>query len=166
MRKKSTLIFIAALLPALCAAQWLWIDEAGRRVYSDQPPPPAVPPARIMRQPGVAAPALWTASSPASAAAPISPSSSPPSLPRAGRAASTPAPALPGDEALRALREENTRLRDAHCTRLRDAWVTLESGVRLARTLPNGEREVLDDAARAAERQRLQGLLASDCPAL
>jgi hypothetical protein len=40
----------------------------------------------------------------------------------------------------------------------------LESGVRLARTLPNGEREVLDDAARAAERQRLQALLASDCP--
>jgi hypothetical protein len=32
--------------------------------------------------------------------------------------------------------------------------------------LPNGEREVLDDAARAAERQRLQGLLASDCPAV
>ena len=76
------------------------------------------------------------------------------------------APALPGDEALRALRDENARLRDAHCTRLRDAWVTLESGVRLARTLHNGEREVLDDAARAAERQRLQGLLASDCPTL
>jgi hypothetical protein len=61
---------------------------------------------------------------------------------------------------------ENARLREAHCARLRDAWVTLESGVRLARMLPNGEREVLDDAARAAERQRLQGLLASDCPAV
>ena len=65
---------------------------------------------------------------------------------------------------MRALRDENAALRAAHCARLRDAWATLESGVRLARTLPNGEREVLDDAARAAERQRLQGLLASDCP--
>ena len=65
---------------------------------------------------------------------------------------------------MRTLRDDNARLRAAHCTRLRDAWATLESGVRLARILPNGEREVLDDAARAAERQRLQGLLASDCP--
>jgi hypothetical protein len=160
MKQKITLIFIAALLPALCAAQWLWLDEAGRRVYSDQPPPPAVPPARILRQPGVAAPALWTASSPASGAAPSSPA------PRAARAASSPPSEMPGEEALRALRDDNARLRAAHCTRLRDAWATLESGVRLARTLPNGEREVLDDAARAAERQRLQGLLASDCPAV
>lgn len=157
MKKKSTLIFIAALMPVLCAAQWLWLDEAGRRVYSDQPPPPAVPPARILRQPGVAAPALWTASAPA-------PSSTPPSPPRAARAASAPPPSLPGEEAVRALRDENAALRAAHCARLRDAWATLESGVRLARTLPNGEREVLDDAARAAERQRLQALLASDCP--
>lgn len=157
MTNKNIFVFIVSLLPALCAAQWLWLDEAGRRVYSDQPPPPAVPPARILRQPGVAAPALWTASAPA-------PSSAPPSPPRAARTASAPPPALPGEEALRALRDENAALRAAHCARLRDAWSTLESGVRLARTLPNGEREVLDDAARAAERQRLQGLLASDCP--
>lgn len=151
---------MASALPVLCAAQWLWLDEGGRRVYSDQPPPPAVPPARILRQPGVAAPALWTASSPTSA--PLTP----PSPPRPSRSASAPPPPQPGEEALRALRDENARLRDAHCARLRDAWATLESGVRLARTLPNGEREVLDDAARAAERQQLQGLLASDCPAV
>ncbi len=153
MTKKNILVFIASALPVLCAAQWLWLDEGGRRVYSDQPPSPAVPPARILRQPGATA-------------APIPPSSSAPPPPRAARAGSAPAPARPGEEALRALQAENARLRDAHCARLRDAWATLESGVRLARTLPNGEREVLDDAARAAERQRLQGLLASDCPAV
>ncbi len=153
MTKKNILVFMASALPVLCAAQWLWLDEGGRRVYSDQPPSPAVPPARILRQPGATA-------------APIPPSSSAPPPPRAARAGSAPAPARPGEEALRALQAENARLRDAHCARLRDAWATLESGVRLARTLPNGEREVLDDAARAAERQRLQGLLASDCPAV
>lgn len=150
---------MVAVLPTLSVAHWLWLDEAGRRVYSDQPPPPAVPPARVLRQPGVAAPALWTASTPASA-------STAPSAARATRAASAPPPVIPGEEALRSVQAENARLREAHCARLRDAWVTLQSGVRLARTLPNGEREVLDDAARAAERQRLQGLLASDCPAL
>ena len=159
MIKKNSLVLTACLLPGLCAAQWRWLDEAGRRVYSDQPPPPAVPPARVLRQPGVAAPALWSASTPAS-----SPPSTPPSAARAARAASAPPAVIPGEQALRSLQAENARLRDAHCARLRDAWVTLESGVRLARTLPNGEREVLDDAARAAERQRLQGLLASDCP--
>lgn len=157
MTKKNILVLTASLLPALCAAQWLWTDDAGRRVYSDQPPPPTVPPARILRQPGVSAPALWTSSSPASSSPALAP-------PRAARAASAPTPARPGEEAVRALRDENAALRAAHCARLRDAWATLESGVRLARTLPNGEREVLDDAARAAERQRLQGLLASDCP--
>ncbi len=157
--KKNILVLTACLLPALGAAQWLWLDEAGRRVYSDQPPPPAVPAARILRQPGVAAPALWTGSAPA-------PASTPPAAAHATRAASAPPPVIPGEEALRSVQAENARLREAHCARLRDAWVTLESGVRLARTLPNGEREVLDDAARAAERQRLQGLLASDCPAV
>ncbi len=150
---------MVAVLPTLSVAHWLWLDEAGRRVYSDQPPPPAVPPARVLRQPGVAAPALWTGSAPA-------PASTPPAAARATRAASAPPPVIPGEEALRSVQAENARLREAHCARLRDAWVTLQSGVRLARTLPNGEREVLDDAARAAERQRLQALLASDCPAL
>lgn len=150
---------MVAVFPTLSVAHWLWLDEAGRRVYSDQPPPPAVPPARVLRQPGVAAPALWTAPTPASA-------STAPSAARATRAASAPPPVIPGEEALRSVQAENARLREAHCSRLRDAWVTLQSGVRLARTLPNGEREVLDDAARAAERQRLQALLASDCPAL
>jgi len=159
MMKKNIFVFVCALLPALGAAQWLWLDEAGRRVYSDQPPPPAVPAARILRQPGVAAPALWTGSAPA-------PATTPPAAARATRAASAPPPVIPGEEALRSVQAENARLREAHCARLRDAWVTLESGVRLARMLPNGEREVLDDAARAAERQRLQGLLASDCPAV
>jgi hypothetical protein len=159
MMKKNIFVFALTLLPALGATQWLWLDEAGRRVYSDQPPPPAVPAARILRQPGVAAPALWTGSAPATA-------STPPNAARAARAASAPPPVIPGEEALRSVQAENTRLREAHCARLRDAWVTLESGVRLARMLPNGEREVLDDAARAAERQRLQGLLASDCPAV
>ena len=161
MMKKTILVLISCLLPALCAAQWLWIDEAGRRVYSDQPPPPGLPPARILRQPGVAAPALWTASSPASAPAAPTPAPMPP---RAARSASSTTAAVPGDEALRSLQDDNARLRAAHCARVREAWLSLESGRRLARTLPNGEREVLDDAARAAERQRLQGLLSNDCP--
>ncbi len=145
---------LVMLSPVLCGAQWLWLDEAGRRVYSDQPPPPSVPAARVVRQPGLPAPAPSLASPPASAP----PVMAQPAAPRLASAASR-----AHDDAIRRLEADNARLRAAHCARLRDALASLASGHRLARTLPNGEREVLDDAARAVERQRLQGLLASDC---
>ena len=40
---------------------------------------------------------------------------------------------------------------------------TLDSGVRIARTNEKGEREFMDDAARAAEAKRTQDIIASDC---
>ena len=161
MIKKHILVCIAlGLTPLSGAAHWLWLDEAGRRVYSDQPPAPSVPAARVLRQPGRPAPSAWSASSPTPSpvTAPAPPQAA---APRSAPSASTP---TADDEAVRALKEQNARLRDAHCARLRATWASLASGQRLARILPNGEREVLDDAGRAAERQRLQEALASDCP--
>jgi hypothetical protein len=40
---------------------------------------------------------------------------------------------------------------------------TLDSGVRIARTNEKGEREFLDDKARAQEVQRTRDALASEC---
>jgi hypothetical protein len=37
--------------------------------------------------------------------------------------------------------------------------------VRVARMNDKGEREYMDDAARAAETKRLEGIIASDCKA-
>ena len=47
--------------------------------------------------------------------------------------------------------------------RAKQAKATLDSGVRMGRVSPSGEREVLDDAARATEAKRIQGIMASDC---
>lgn len=167
MNTKNLLVFIfASAVHALAGAQWKWIDEAGRPVYSDQPPPPGVPPHRIQRQPGAVSPAAVPDAPPVPAnASPPPPPSPSPVRSRTLRAAAS-SPATPEHDPVRSLQADNARLRDAHCTRTRQARDTLESGQRLSRTLPNGEREVLDDAARAAERMRLQGILASDCPTL
>ncbi len=49
------------------------------------------------------------------------------------------------------------------CQRARQSLATLDSGIRLAQVNEQGERIIMDDAARASETQRLQGIVASDC---
>lgn len=45
---------VALLLAAgLAQAQFVWVDPKGVRHYSDQPPPPGTPPARILKAPGL-----------------------------------------------------------------------------------------------------------------
>jgi hypothetical protein len=39
----------------------------------------------------------------------------------------------------------------------------MDSGARLARTNAKGEREIMDDAARATESQRIQSVIDADC---
>jgi hypothetical protein len=151
MHKNTIFLLITACALASWANNpWQWVDEAGRTTYSDQPPSPSGPPVQVLRRPGEAAPP------PTLGAEPVRP---PPASP-----ASAPAPKSAQEDRLRALQESNSRLRAARCAQVRQAWSALESGQRIARTSPTGEREVLDDAARATERVRLQGILASECP--
>ncbi|WP_313879318.1 hypothetical protein [Rhodoferax mekongensis] len=50
-----------------------------------------------------------------------------------------------------------------NCKLARQAKATFDSGARISRTNAAGEREFLDDAARAAEAQRIQGVIDADC---
>lgn len=64
----------------------------------------------------------------------------------------------------RKLEEERiSKLKADNCERARLAQKTLDSGVRIARTNAKGEREIMDDAARAVEAKRIQTIIASDC---
>ena len=56
-----------------------------------------------------------------------------------------------------------SKARVESCERARKAKVTMESGVRLATTNAKGEREIMDDKAKAAESQRMDGIIRSDC---
>ena len=153
----------AASLPAL--AQWQWVDSVGKTVFSDRAPPPEVPDKAIRKRPSVA-----RAANPATAA------SGPNILPASVAASAPPIRRTDSALAAKAKQAEQTelaqrgaqeaRLRQARaesCARAKSALAHLASGQRIARSNDRGEREVLDDAARALEQQRLQSVVDTDC---
>jgi len=156
----------AASLPAL--AQWQWTDSAGKAVFSDRAPPPEVPDKAIRKRPSTAsvadpAPAASGPSIvPATSAASAPSAASPPVIRRTDSALA--AKAKQAEVAQRGAQE--ARLRQAradNCARAKSALAHLATGQRVARSNDRGEREVLDDAARALEQRRLQGVVDTEC---
>ena len=50
-----------------------------------------------------------------------------------------------------------------NCARAKQAKAGFDSGIRISRINSAGEREVMDDAARAAELKRIQTIMESEC---
>jgi hypothetical protein len=158
-------------VPAL--AQWQWIDKDGRKVYSDRSPPSDIQEKNILKRPagakGAAAPVITETV----AAAPAAGASAPAAKPNAN------APKLSGKDAQLEARKKQAEEEEAakkkaeeekvakakadNCERTKKGLASLQSGVRLATTNAKGEREIMDDNARAAEAKRLQGIADSDC---
>ena len=69
------------------------------------------------------------------------------------------------DEAAKrkAAEEQFASARQDSCNRAKQAKSTLESGVRIGHTNAAGEREIMDDAARAQEAKRIDAIVARDC---
>ena len=59
--------------------------------------------------------------------------------------------------------ERVAKVRAENCERARSYMRSLNDGIRIAKVNANGEREVLDDSARAAEQRRTQELITSEC---
>lgn len=154
------------------AAQWQWIDKDGRKIFSDRAPPADVPDQNILKQPGRAAATSGSAAAGDSSTAGKPQESAP-------KPAATPVTAKSDldkkleekkkqaekDEAAQRKAEEDrvAAARADNCQRAKQALPTYQSGVRITRNNAQGERVFLDDAARAAETTRLQGIIASDC---
>ena len=162
-----TALTCAALLGALLAvpaqAQWKWRDKNGQTQYSDLPPPAGVAESDILQRPNVTqrrapvgAPAA--ASGAASGVPALAPKGSDPELEAKRRQAEQDVAAKKKaeDEKIAIAKADN-------CMRAKAQVRTLDSGVRIARTNDKGEREFMDDAARAAETKRAQDIVASDC---
>lgn len=164
---------LAAVLTCSAAgvyAQWQWLDKDGHKVFSDRAPGAEIPEKNILKRPAGAAARA--------AVAPVAPAAADPAA-----APAAPAPVLAaskptGDKTLEAKKkqaeeaeaakrkaedERIARAKADSCSRARQAKASLDSGARVARNGPNGEREVMDDAARATEAQRLQDIINSDC---
>lgn len=144
---------------------WKWLDASGQVQFSDLPPPLSVPAKDILERPtlqqktaAAAAVAAAAAASGASAPAAIGQTRTDPELEaRRKRAADDQAAGQ------RQLQERDGAIRAENCNRARAHLAALGDGLRMTRTNAQGEREVLDDKARAEEMQRARSVVASDC---
>lgn len=164
----AVLVACAFVMPVAASAQWQWVDAQGKKVFSDQPPPLDVPEKNILRRPH---------GSRTAAAAPAAPAEAAPSAPSSAQGAPAGKPtgvdkeleektrkAEEAEKAKRAAEEKKVAQAKAdNCSRARQGKATMDSGMRVARVNDKGEREVMDDEARAAEQRRLQSIIDSDC---
>lgn len=165
------LLSVLCAAPLLSTAQWQWVDNAGRRVFSDQPPPADIAPNRILKRPGQRGPAA--AAPEAAVATPVSapaaavpkPTGTDPALEeRRKKAEAAEAAKKTAEEQKKKAEEQKmAALRAENCARARSSKATFDSGVRVVRTDAKGEREFMDDAQRAAEIKLLEEVIRRDC---
>lgn len=147
------------LVCANAAAQWQWVDGSGRKVFSDTPPPPGIPEKNILKRAGPTNPAsAATAVSAAPAAATPQISGRDEALEAKKKQAEAQEQALKKAEA-----DKLAKARQDSCERAKRSKTALESGVRMATVNAKGEREIMDDAARAAEVKRVNEIIQSSC---
>lgn len=159
-----------ALLLALSSAamaQWQWVDGTGRKVFSDTPPPANIPDKNILKKPGAGAAPAAAAAEPAAAPAPAPVANAPAAPQIPARDTELEAKKKQAEQAEEAKKkaemERVAKARADSCERARKAKITMDSGVRLATTNAKGEREIMDDKARAAESQRMDNIIRSEC---
>jgi hypothetical protein len=153
-------VLLLTLLVALPAAAQIysWKDKDGRTHYSDVPPPSG--PVKTLR--GTPPPsAVQVEAEITDDAGTEQPEAEQPPDPetafRQRRAAEAEAAAKAAQD------EADEAERQRFCADARAQLAALESGQRMARMNAAGEREFLDDAARAAESSRLQQQIEKNC---
>lgn len=175
-------ILIAAALSA-CShsvfAQWQWVDDSGRKVFSDRPPPEHIAPKNILKQPTHAArpaqPAATSASNAEDSNA-ASAADTPAAAPQVdadlqAQKAKQEAQQKAEEEAKRKQEEaqrkkeeaQQAKARQENCARARSTQSTIESGVRLSHTNAKGERGFMSEEQRQAELKNAQEAIKRDC---
>ncbi len=152
-----TLLFAAT--PAL--AQWKWKDARGQVVVSDIPPPRDIPDRDVLQKPELvlrrAVPVVVAASGASAPDAAARPKVDPELEARRKKTEQEQTDRQKAEE------EKITVGRAENCKRARTHLNSLESGMRLARSNEKGEREILDDKARAEEMARTRQIISTDC---
>lgn len=144
-------------------AQWQWIDADGRRVFSDRAPPADVPEKNIVKRPSN----RGTSSSASYSSSPVA-GDTPSATPQpSGVDKSLQEKRKKAEEEQAAKRkaedDRSAQIRAENCARAQQTKAGLDSGQRIARTNDKGEREFMDDAARAAESERTQAIINENC---
>ncbi len=153
----------AALLvgTAQAGVQWKWKDANGAIQYSDRPPPAGTPDSNILSRPAGARAPVNRSPDPASGASAAAPSASSATDPELEARRKKTEEDKRGQK--KAEEDKQAAQRADNCQRARGYQRSLEDGLRITRTSPSGEREVLDDRGRAEEMQRTQEVIANNC---
>jgi Domain of unknown function (DUF4124) len=174
MKLLSTILGLAFLSVCSSAvAQWQWVDKDGRRVFSDRAPPLEVLDKDIVKRPStpVRVPLAKEAKEASNADATSAASEEAPSArstPLAGgvdkELEAKKKQAADAEAAKRRAEEDRiTKAKIENCARAKQSMAGLDAGLRISRTNTAGEREVMDDGARAGERARIQTIMNSEC---
>ena len=155
------LIGAAIALPA--SAQWKWRDKSGVVQYSDLPPPPGIPSQDILQRSTTGRQGVAGAGPAASAATAASGArgGDPELEARRRKAEQDKTDKVKAEERVQA--ERLAVAQADNCSRAKGHMKSLDDGLRMVRTNANGEREVLDDKARADEKARAREIIASEC---
>jgi hypothetical protein len=165
------LITTLSLLMALPAsAQWKWRDKNGRTQYSDVSPPPSVNERDILQRPPggegkttrVIKPVFVAASSASAATPTLAPKTTEPELEAKRKKSEQDAAEKKKAEEAKQV-ATRAAVRAENCAQAKSYMRSIDGGMRIARTNEKGEREVLDDAARALEAKRTRDVMASEC---
>lgn len=164
---------LAASLPA--HAQYQWIDGSGRRVFSDQPPPPGTPQKNILKQPAArpAAPAPAADEAESSAADSTAAPAAAPQASTPQAAASTAQDKALQEKLKKAEAEEAAKKKAEadrlaaqkaeNCKRAISAKALLDSGQRIMQSDGKGGRSFMSPEQRAAETKRIEEVMRNDC---
>jgi hypothetical protein len=169
------LMLLAQLAPQLAHAQYSWIDAKGTRVFSDRPPPPGTPAARILQAPRAAAGAMIPGDAGKPPSSPAAPAGATSATTATTAAASKPPTVAEQETAFRerqAKREEDARKTqeaadrktalDERCASARQEERLVTSGSRMSAVDAKGERYFLSDEERAKRLQAARRAL-QDC---
>lgn len=158
---------LTCLIATSALAQWQWIDKEGRKVFSDRPPPSEILDKNILKRPsGRAAPLQpQTATEEPTVAPAAKKRTDSPQLSGVDKELLAKKKQADDAEAAKKKEEEEklSKARADNCARAKQAKATFNSGVRVSRTNEKGDREIMDEAARASEVKRIQGIIESDC---
>jgi hypothetical protein len=147
-------------------SQWKWRDAAGQLHISDMPPPSSVPLTAILERPTDVRRNGRAVPPPAPAAVPQAAGSAPRTVAQGADPELEARRKRAEDE--KAIQQKQQQDKDSatraeNCARAKGHLAALGDGLRMTRTNEKGEREVLDDKARAEEMQRARAVIASDC---
>jgi type IV secretory pathway VirB10-like protein len=158
------LALLAVALNALPSwAQWQWTDATGRKVFSDTAPPTHIPDSAIQRRPGEPrkTPAAATTPAPVNTGQAVT---NPAAEKKAAELEAKKKQAEDAEKAKQKAEEQKAAQAKAeNCQRAQRALASLNTESRVTTVNAQGERVIMDETLRNAEKARLQQIMQQSC---